>query len=138
MKYRRWLLFLALLLVVQFLSGCSVFDRKNEELPENREVKHVIFPVKHFEYSEIECIQEYENVSVSGILTNVSPYTLTNVGVDVKILFAGDADPNMFTLPAIPSAVFPDETATFSIDVIVEDPAAIIELHAVWEQDEEE
>jgi hypothetical protein len=131
MTLHRIRLLIVLLLGAQLLFGCALFDRKNEDLPEKRKVKTVVFPVRHFKYNAIDCRQEYEEVDLSGSMTNVSPYTLSNVRVYTKIFFAGNASTRMLILATDPPTILPGEEASFHFTETVEDPVASVEIHTL-------
>ena len=154
MKTRRLFFLVATLLSAQLVFGCSMFD-KNDALPEGRNVKTVTFPVRHLKYADIKCRQEYENVELSGTITNSSPYELTDVGANIIIFFAENEVPHKITglapltspfpsgstgkvrkisVPATPSVLLPSDTATFKMNAEVEEPVARIEIHGVWIQ----
>ncbi len=123
---------MATLLCAQFALGCNIFDRKDESLPAGRNVKVVLFPVRHLRYSGVACRQEYEDVQLSGTITNSSPYRLTDLRINVLIFFAGDIRTERIAIPTTPSSLLPSDSATFEMTSIVEDPVARIELHAAW------
>lgn len=154
MKTRRLFFLAVILLSAQFVFGCSMFDT-NDALPEGRNVKTVTFPVRHLKYTDIECRQEYENVELSGTITNSSPYELTDVGADIIIFFAEAEVPRKITglrkypstpppdptgnvrkvsVAATPSVLLPSDTATFKMNAEVEEAVARIEVHGVWTQ----
>jgi hypothetical protein len=111
-----------------------MFDWKDESLPEGRKVKTIMFPVRHLTSSDIESRQEYENVTLSGTISNASPYTLTGVRMDVILFFAGDVAARKIAIETLPSTLTPSDSATFELTEIVEDPVARIELHPVWDK----
>jgi len=125
---------LIVFLAAQFAGGCSMFDRSNEELPADRLVKTVEFPIRHLEYSEIDCRQKYENVELSGTLKNISPYQLARVGVEIKMFFSVEGSFEIVAIVAEPPKLFPGETADFSYETKVEYPVSHVEVHAVFEQ----
>lgn len=152
MKTRRLFFLVAALLSAQLVLGCSMFDTK-DALPEGRNVKTITFPVRHLKYADIKCRQEYENVELSGTITNSSPYELTDVGANIIIFFAENAAPDKITglkpltststpesrakvqkvsVSATPSVLLPSATATFKMNAEVEEPVARIEVHGVW------
>jgi len=123
-----------MLIGAQFLFGCAMFDRKNDDLPEARRVRTIVFPVRHFKYNAINCRQEYENLDLSGSMTNVSPYTLSNVRVYSKIFFAGNASSRILVLATSPPTVLPGEQASFYFNETVEDPVASVEIHTLLDR----
>ena len=131
MKLRATVILVMGLLAAQFVIGCAT---TNEDLPAGREVKTVDFPKRHVKFSDISCRQEYEQVNLSGTLTNVSPYELSYVVVEVKMLFAGEAPFAVFAILTDPPALLPGDTAEFSLETEVEVPVAVVELHALFEQ----
>ena len=132
MKQRRLILLVAALLCVQFVLGCNPFDRRDESLPEGRSVKTIMFPVRHLRYSGVTCRQEYENVTLSGTVTNASPYTLTGLHVKVILFFAGEGKARKVAIGTMPSTLMPSDSATFEMTAEVEDPVARVELHPSW------
>ena len=134
MKLRAISILLIVFLAAQFAGGCAMFDRPDEELPADRPVKTVEFPIRHIEYSEIDCRQKYENVKLSGTLKNISPYELARVGVEIKMLFPVEGSFEIAAIVADPPMLFPGETADFSYETEVEYPVSHVEVHAVFEQ----
>ena len=134
MKQRRLFLLMATLLCAQFILGCNPFNRRDESLPEGRNVKTVMFPVRHLRYSDITSRQEYEDVTLSGTVTNTSPYTLTGVHMKVILFFAGDSSARKVAIGTMPSTLAPSDSATFKMTAEVEDPVARIELHPAWDK----
>jgi hypothetical protein len=152
MKTRRALLFLTTLLSIQLLTGCTMLGVHDENLPADRNVKTVEFPVRHLKYSDIECRQEYEKVTLSGTITNASPYELANVGVKIIIFFAEETTPHevspygpaspspparvsnsrKLTILATPPMISSHESATFEMHEKVDRPVARIEIHGFW------
>lgn len=134
MKPRRLLALAAALLSAYLVLGCDTFGMGKTLLPEGRNVKVVAFPVRHLRHSDTICRQEFENVELSGTVTNLSPYRLTNVRINIIIFFAGDIKAEKITVLTTPSSLLPADSATFEMISIVEDPVARIELHAAWNE----
>ncbi len=134
MKIRVAAAFILVPLMLQAAVGCALFDQTNEELPSGRVVKTVDFPIRHLKFSDISCRQEYEDVELSGTLRNASPYELSNVAVEVKMLFAGEVPFEIFIIPTDPPTLLPGGTGEFSLETEVEDPVALVELHVLFEQ----
>jgi hypothetical protein len=134
MKPRRLILLMATLLCVQFTLGCSLFDRKDKSLPAGRSVKVVVFPVRHVRYSGVSCRQEYEDITLSGTITNSSPYKLTGVHIEARLFFARGVAPRRVAVETAPSTLRPSDSATFEMNVEVENPVARIELHPTWDK----
>jgi hypothetical protein len=134
MRPRRLILLIATLLCVQFVIGCNPFNRRDESLPAGRNVKVVVFPVRHLKYSGVTCRQEYEDVNLSGTMTNSSPYKLTGVHIEALIFFAGETATRRVAIATAPSTLRPSDSATFEMNALVEDPVARIELHPAWDK----
>ena len=54
------------ILMAQLVSGCAGTDTKNENLPQLRRVRTVLFPVRHLKIANVGCTQESENMNLSG------------------------------------------------------------------------
>ena len=134
MKPHRLLALVAALLSAHLVLGCDTFGKDKTLLPEGRNVKVVEFPVRHLRHSDTTCRQEFKNVELSGTVTNLSPYRLTNVRINVITFFAGDIKAEKITILTTPSSLLPSDSATFEMTSIVEDPVARIELHAAWDE----
>jgi hypothetical protein len=121
------------LLVLQLSVACALWDRKNEDLPEDREVKVIIFPVRVLEFEDVTCTQKLENISISGTVSNISPIPLVNLRIEMEVFLAGDDEPReTFLITGAPSPFEPDMTTDFHYSEIVERPVAFVQLHAYW------
>jgi hypothetical protein len=157
---RRRLFFLAVsvLLVIPIVLGCGTLFR-NKELPAGRNVKTVAFPVRHLKFTDVKCRQEYEFVELSGTITNMSSYKLTDVGIKITIFFAKGLPPHeisgfapvdtpstsvlnenilKFSILAEPSVLFPRESAEIKMNAEVEETVAKIELHGMWTKSDQQ
>ena len=121
------------LLIVLLVAGCALFNRRNENLPEGRRVKVVVFPVRPLAFANVSCRQEFENMELSASLKNISYSQLSNVNMRADVFFAGDATREKFLLPAASSLLQPGESSDFLLTAEVRYPVAYVELHALWE-----
>ena len=122
------------ILMAQLVCGCALFDSKNEDLPQQRRVRTVLFPVRHLEITNLDCTQEYENMKLSGSIRNVSPYALSNVRIQVVTFFAGEARSTNYVITISPSPLWSGQAFPFSFETTVENPIALVELHPEWDQ----
>ena len=133
MNMRKTAIFAICLLIAQSVVACSMWDRKNEDLPENRKVKTVIFPVRVLTFEDVVCTQELENLHISGTVNNISPIALTNLRIQMEVFMSGDDDPRKkFFITGAPSPFNPGTSTEFTFSEIVDRPVAYVELHPFW------
>ena len=133
LNMRRLGLLMVLLALVHVVMACALWDRKNEDLPENRKVKAVVFPVRVLTFENLTCTQEFENLTISGTVLNISPISLKNLRIQVEVFMAGDDEPReKFFITGAPSPFLPDTSADFTFSETVDRPVAYVELHAFW------
>lgn len=131
MGLRKWAFIMITLMIAQIGVGCSTFGEK-VELPEGRNVKVVVFPVRPLKYFDLECRQELESFSLTGAIKNVSPSTIGNVNVRAIIIFANEGPTEAFDIPLY-RPLRPGEMADILLSGEVTLPIALIELHTQWE-----
>jgi hypothetical protein len=125
--------------VLQLSVACALWDRKNEDLPEDRKVKVIIFPVRVLEFEDVTCTQKLENISISGTVNNISPVPLVNLRIEMEVFLAGDDEPReTFLITGAPSPFEPDMATDFHYSEFVERPVAFVQLHAYWGDTAEE
>lgn len=130
---RRLGLLILLLALVHVVMACSLWDRKNKDLPEKRKVKTVVFPVRVLKFENLTCTQQFENLEFSGTVINISPISLLNLRIQVEVFMAGEDDPReRFFITGAPSPFLPDTSADFTFSETVDKPVASVELHAFW------
>ncbi|GAB4339484.1 MAG: hypothetical protein Kow0099_14590 [Candidatus Abyssubacteria bacterium] len=122
----------ALLIVSLFLLGCTSLD-ENEDLPVNRRVRIVTFPVRPLEFHDETCIQEYDRFTLSGSLKNVSYTPVSSVEVLARLSFPDDPITVEYVLHIDPPVLQPGESGSFTLADEVEYPISNIELHVRWE-----
>jgi hypothetical protein len=133
MNSQRLLLFILLLLIVQLAAACALWDRKNEDLPEDRRVRVVVFPVRVLELDDVTCTQKFESLEIAGTVKNISPISLLNVRIQAEVFLAGDDEPREeYLIEGAPSPLYPGMSADFVYTEIVERPVAYVELHMLW------
>jgi hypothetical protein len=133
MNMRTTAMLTACLLLVQIVAACSIWDRKDKDLPENRNVKVVIFPVRVLTIEDVVCTQEFENLRISGTANNISPIALLNLRIRMEVFMAGDDEPRKeFFITGAPSPFHPGTWADFEFSEIVDRPVAYVELHPFW------
>ncbi len=130
---RRFGLLMFLLAIVCVVMACSLWDRKNKDLPENRKVKTVVFPVRVLTFENLTCMQESDKLTLSGTVINISPISLTDLRIQVEVFMAGDDEPReKFFITGAPSPFPPESSANFAFSETVDRPVAHVELHAFW------
>jgi len=133
MNMRKTAILAICLLIAQSAVACSTWDRKDENLPENRSVKTVIFPVLVLTFEDVVCTQEFENLRISGTVNNISPIALLDLRIQMEVFMAGDDDPRKkFFITDAPSPFYPGTSADFAFAEIVDRPVAYVELHPFW------
>lgn len=129
MTVRRFVVALIVFLLAQFSVGCSTTD---ENLPAARRVKVIPFPVRALQFREVYCTQEYEKLTLSGAVKNVSLAAVTNIQIRAEVFYAGQPRSERFSLQVWPPLLQPNESGTFELNGKVSHPISLIELHATW------
>lgn len=131
MNKRRFIVFIICILFSQLAAGCSMWDRKNKDLPEARRVKVIVFPVRWLSVESVNCRQEYEDLELSGTLKNVSPIPLLNVRVRVDVFLANETK-ERFVVSIPESPLEPAFSSEFKLSTTVDQPVSHVELHSIW------
>jgi hypothetical protein len=118
-----------MLLLAQVYAGCSTTD---ENLPAARRVKVIPFPVQALQFREVLCTQEYEKLTLSGSVKNVSLAPVTKMQIRAEVFYAGQPRSERFSLPVQPPLLQPNESGTFELNGEVSQPISLVELHAYW------
>ena len=137
MSARKILVFLFVLLGVHLVAACAMLDKDKEDLPPQRSVKVVVFPTSELEFKNVSCTQEFEKMTLSGQVENVSLSPIANVRIRATVLFTGDSPGDFtsepFNLAVDPLVLQPSEWGSFSLVGTVHKTISHVELHARWE-----
>ncbi len=137
MSARKTLFFLFVLLSLQLVTTCAMFDKDKEDLPPQRSAKVLVFPTGSLEFKNVSCTQEFEKMTLSGQVENVSLSPIANVRIRATVLYAGDSPGDYtsetFNLAVDPLVLQPSELGSFSLVGTVHKTISHVELHARWE-----
>jgi len=131
MKTRAITIVVVCLLAIQIAAGCRTTDERN--LPEDRRVKTVTFPVRPLKFADVRCVQQLEQMELSGALVNTSGSPLSRVRLEVEVFFAQEHYGTKFNVPVTPSLLQPGQLGTFKLVGDVDKPVSHVEMHARWE-----
>ena len=119
------------LLTVQIATGCRTMDKM--DLPEDRRVRTVTFPVRPLKFVDLRCVQQLDRMELSGGLVNISSSALSHVRLETEIFYSQEHYGEMFNVPVTPSFLQPGQMGTFTLLGDAEKPVSHVELHARWE-----
>jgi hypothetical protein len=119
------------LMVAQSSAGCALFDR-DKDLPTDRIVKVLVFPVRSLQFENLICIQQAERLELTGSVRNISYSTLPNVQLRAEIIHYDPASTQKMA-PQMPvGTLLPGESTQFSLNGTVDRPVRHVELHSSW------
>ena len=135
---RRIILLVSVSLSVQLIAACAMFKNKEKgDLPPERSAKVLVFPTDSLEFKGVTCLQEFDKMTLTGKVKNVSFSPVANVRIRAVILFAGDAPGDYisetFNLAVDPLVLQPMEWGSFSLVGTVHKTISHAEFHARWE-----